>query len=338
MNKKTIITLPILAMHLSNMCIPSNTKNYDIVAVHMAHDQSGKNGSEQFNAKSEMQALKKMAESGNTTAMNELGIMFLNIREYQEAIDWFKKALEIESEQPVYNANIAHAYHSIGQLESARFHLEKAAQKGLTLALISLGNLAIEEKKYDEAIEWYQQAIEKDNKTKYKKKLAFAHKLNKNHQEAVNILKKIAQEEHDDEAMNQIGLIEYEQNNPQSAIHWFKKAIKIKNSSVYIFNLALTYQSVDKMDKAIEWYKKSAAKNCPLSLEKLGMYALDQGSYDQAIRLFKKAIKIDDENPNYYNSIARAYEQKGNDNLATEYYQKADELKKNIFSSLFLPY
>lgn len=320
-------------MHLSNICVSSNTKNYDIVALHMAHNQSGKNGSEQFNAKSEIQAFKKIAESGNTAAMNELGLMFFNIREYQEAIDWFRKALEIESEHPVYNANIAYVYHMIGELELARFHLEKAAKKGLTLALVSLGNLAIEEKRYDEAIEWFTKAVEKNDKPEYIKNLAYTYFLNNDYEQATAHYKKVAQQG-DDEAMCFLGIIEKALHNPKGAIHWLKKAIKIRNSSTYFFYLATIYEDINKMDKALEWYKKAAIKNCPQSLEKLATYALDQENYDQAIRLLKKVIKIDDENPNYYQLIAYAYEQKDDMKTANEYRQKATNLKKQIHSNL----
>ncbi len=317
MNKSSLLLLSSCMF-----CLPASEPSHDIVAIRMSHDKVGKGGF----TKQSMDRLKIEAKHGNPFAMNELGVMALSIREFHEAIAWFILALEIKSEHPTFNSNIAQAYKAIGNNELAKFHYEKAASKGRPRAMNALGSFALEEDKFDEAITWFQKAIDIDNKLDYVTNIAIAYHLKGDIDQAI-IKYKDAAFRGDADAMHVLGLIETDRQNYDEAITWLKKAVNKTHNPKYIINLAYAYQITDNTEEAFRHFKLAAEKGEPSAASWLGMHAIDQQNYDQAIRWLNKAVRLDEEQADYFFALGYAYAMKGNETKARRYYKKANALK-----------
>jgi Flp pilus assembly protein TadD len=99
---------------------------------------------------------------GNFTAYNNLGNVFSEEGEYQEAIRHFETALEIRPDYPKALHNLANAYLELGEFDAALRHFERALELApesfqvhynLARALVRLGRL-------EEAAEHYSRAVE----------------------------------------------------------------------------------------------------------------------------------------------------------------------------------
>ncbi len=303
-------------------CLTALEASHDIAAIRMSHDKVGKGG---FTKKS-MDRLKIEAKHGNPFAMNELGIMAFSIREFHEAIAWFILALEVESENPTFNSNIAQAYKAIGNNKLAKYHYEKTASKKRPEAMNALGLFALEEGQFDEAITWFQKAIDVDNTLDYVTNIALAYHLKGDIDQAI-IKYKDAAFRGDTNAIHALGLIETDRQNYDKAITWFKKAVDKTHNPKYIINLAYAYQMSDKTEEAFRHFKIAAEKGEPSAAHWLGMHAIDQQHYDQAIKWLNKAVRLNEEQADYFFALGYAYAMKGNETKARRYYKKAAQLQ-----------
>ncbi len=90
----------------------------------------------------------------------------------------------------------------------------------------------------------------------------------------------------------------------------YLKALKInpKNNSV-VRNLFILYKSVgDK--RLVKRYEKKAekyARKNPYHLNKLAKRAIDAGNYQEAVKLSKKAIRIHNTEPDFFQTLAASY-------------------------------
>jgi len=234
--------------------------------------------------------------------LNNLGLAYKSKGEYDKAISYHEKALEINlittgennpDTASIYN-NLGSAYNSKGKYDKAIDYYKKALE--IVLKTIGENNpitatpynnigLAYHSKKeYDKAIDYYKKALEINLKT--------------------------------------IG-----ENNPNTATH--------------CNNLGGAYNSKGDYDKAIEYYKKALEinlktlgenhPNTATHCNNLGGAYNSKGEYDKAIGYHEKALEIDlktigENNPNTardYNNLGMAYDSKGEYDKAIDYHKKA---------------
>jgi Tfp pilus assembly protein PilF/phosphoribosyl 1,2-cyclic phosphodiesterase len=125
--------------------------------------------------------------------------------------------------------------------------------------------------KEDEAIEWYNRALEKNPD--------------------------------DYNSLRQMGVSLSEQGKEDEAIEWYNRALE-KNPEDYrsLRQMGVSLSNQGKEDEAIEWYNRALEKNPEdyHSLRSLGVSLSNQGKQDEAIEWFKKALK---KKPEDYRSL-----------------------------------
>lgn len=94
---------------------------------------------------------------------NEQGIIALQNKEYEKAIESFLKAIEEQPDEAVGYINVGNVFASVGEVEKAERFFQKAVTLDETAgtALYGLANLYYNEERYEEAAKLYQQAIQK---------------------------------------------------------------------------------------------------------------------------------------------------------------------------------
>ena len=213
------------------------------------------------------------SSSSNFEVIHLLGIIKIQLKQFEEAIVWLDKAININpNNHSVFN---------------------------------NLGVCYKELKKYNEALNNFQNSIKiKPDYAEAYNNLAIIYKSLENYEEAIkNYNKAIKLKPDYAESYNNLGIIYLNQEKFDAAKDLFEKAIKIKPDYFEaINNLGITYLNQEKFDAAKDLFEQ-AIKIKPdyfEAINNLGIIYLNQEKFDAAKDLFEKAIKI---KPDYFEAI-----------------------------------
>ncbi|WP_298903019.1 DUF2911 domain-containing protein [uncultured Psychroserpens sp.] len=111
------------------------------------------------------------------------------------------------------------------------------------------------------------------------------------------------------------------------ALGWINKAISGQFFSQKTFNnVAIKAQLLNKLGKTAEFeaaLDEAAAIANSNQLNRMGYQMLSLKDNDRAMKYFKKAVEIDPENPNVYDSLGEAYKTIGDKKKAIKNFKKA---------------
>jgi len=167
-------------------------------------------------------------EPKNISVLNNLGTVCRELGETKNAVDYFKKAIEIDPNNANSYYNLGAIHYDVKKFKEAKTLLEKTVelQPNFALPHFVLGNLHADLKDYENAISNYNKAI------KINKKLAAAY--------------------------NNLGLVYRNINNFEGAIRSYENAIAAKVDHVNAYhNLALVLKDVGKFKSAIQAHEKA---------------------------------------------------------------------------------
>ena len=213
----------------------------------------------------------------SSPSYNNLGAAYLGLRKYDDALINFKKAIKIKP-------NYAEAYNSIGiiytnlkKYDDALFNLRKAIEinPNYAEAYNSIGIIYTNKKEYAFAVDNYNQAI----------------RLKPNYGEVYNNL-----------GTAYIGLKKYDE-----ALFFLEKNKKLKTENYNTYNyIGIAFKNLKKHDLAISNYNQAITLKPDYfeAYNNLGITYMELKDYTNALLKLKKSIEI---NPNYadaYNSIA----------------------------------
>jgi tetratricopeptide (TPR) repeat protein len=219
--------------------------------------------------KSEKDKLEKQKEYN--TASNTLsaadwfqkGYNSYEVKEYDNAILYYQKVIELNpSSSPAYN-NLGSAYGSKGNLDKAIQSYEKAIEldPNYSVAYYNLGNDYSSEGDLDKAIQSYEKAIELNpNYSKAYNNLGIAYGTQGNPDKAIPLFDKaIELNPNYSEAYSNLGHAYANKHNVEKEIQCYEKAIELdpKDSETYYW-LGVAYGSKDNLDKAIPFIKRAA--------------------------------------------------------------------------------
>lgn len=132
-------------------------------------------------------------------------------------------------------------------------------------------------------------------------------------------------------ALIYLGLIADRKGEYDSAIGYFQRALNYDENNPEIYmNMARTYRKKKDFNNAVKYADKASGLNPadvnPLIL--LGNINYELSNWDEAIRYYEKALKIDNNNPALLYNMALALFQKGERYPALEFMKKAAESDK----------
>ena len=148
--------------------------------------------------------------------------------------------------------------------------------------------------------------------------------------DAKQIYKKILSvDESDANANHLISLIYLVERNYQDALKHIELAIiKEPNQAIFHSNYGGLLQTIGRIDDAIKSYKKSLKidKKCFQSLYSLGIIYTDKKEYKKAKDFYIKAINVNEKSAEAHNNLANLYNFL-NDDKAEQHYLKTIQLQ-----------
>ncbi|MFB6355688.1 MAG: tetratricopeptide repeat protein [bacterium] len=190
-----------------------------------------------------------------------LGSIHMDLDQYKKAVIQFKKAVSInETVDALYN--LALAYRNNRNWTKAVETLSRAHERNPEdlNVLINLGHSHAQLEHYDQAVKYYEDAIQRapDRRELYWS-AARLYERKGNMIEALNYYQKLTRWLKDSpgkrllQVWRRVGELSYDQGDYSNAAAAFRNALKVNSEQHEImFNLALTYRKLGKMDKAIK--------------------------------------------------------------------------------------
>ena len=256
---------------------------------------------------------------------------------FEKAIKVYEKCLNdlsIPEEDKIgFNILIGNCYYFLSKLNQAEKHfkeslniLKRAENKMAKLpskstALGSIGNIYHNLGKPDEALEYYQQALEINRKLGYEQ--GAAHNLNnigtlynelskhdealECQEEALKISKKFKDKQAIANSLTNIGIIYTDSGKPEETLKLFQEALEINKKLKYqegianVFNnIGLAYSNLKETDQALNYYQKALKINKEIgykegvatNLGNIGLIYITLGKSEEALKYYQEALEI----------------------------------------------
>jgi tetratricopeptide (TPR) repeat protein len=242
----------------------------------------------------------------NSRIYYELGHLYTKLKDRLSAINAFKKAIELESDNPFYHNSLAYAY--------------------------------IQVKHYDEALNEYKKAIKLNPDNKWTSVVcqaqgAIYHQVKENFEAAINCYETAAMLDGDNhDAYFSLGEIYHQMGQLTEAISNYSQSIQLNDcdSKAYCC-MGIALWEKDCIDEAIIAFEKSICNDPQNSCayNNLGIVHLDgTGEIENAKKAFKNALKTNPSLVTAYFNLGRIYQMEGNNMLAAENFQMALDINK----------
>ena len=276
----------------------------------------------------------QLAKSGEAADLNELGYYYFMRGRYDDALNYYSRAHEIEPTNQNYLQNLIRAYGDTGKYEQAEELNRKLIEINKESAdhMAQLAFYLSAQNKNEEAIKTVEQAYAIDPGNKYVlKTMATVYQKAGNHDKTFELYKMIIdQNPKDDEALNSLGVYYNSRKDYKKAIEYYKKAIAInKKTGIYYDNLGLAYENLSNLQEAEKYYKQYADLE-PLNgnaLNNLAVVQYKQTKDVEAEKNYLAALNINPENRVYLENLALLYKAMQENNKAIQYFEKVLEVK-----------
>lgn len=267
------------------------------------------------------------------------GVIFLNISEYSTAIKYFEKALEIKvNDRSIKDdclGNLGTAYAEQGEYEKAiSFYKEVIGEKLLQLlitkklnlvnlpiidlkgkgaTLANIGNVYASQRKYKNAIQYYELSIEVSRYISNEKGLASSLMCLGNSyaglakyveakgyiNQAMHIAKKNGDKKSEAGCLGNLGIIHISEGKIDEAITLFRRAETIfkyigdkSRKAIWSNNLETANRYLGRYNEATENYNYALETVRQAENKQKGGGLLDKNAYEAAIKHYSKALEI----------------------------------------------
>ncbi len=312
--------------------------------IGLAYERSG----EIKNAEQSYRKAVECAAHDKDKYLNRLGFFLSGLGKHNEAIRLLEEAIQI-NKVPTYLENLGFSLEKLGQLKEAEKNYTKALEISSGQKDIYLNRLGIfnyNQKKYEDAILYYRQAIDENPKAVYYENLGNAYKDSGNFALFEDAYQKAAKiEPHNGIYYFQLGwrtLIELK--DTKKSKQYLNKALKIFRETpeiepeelLSIQYLGAAYQQEGNLEKAEEIFKEAYTidSDNDLICNFLGKVYLDKKEYKKALEFYNKALTLNPDKMSNYQNVAETYEILGETKKELETYKNgarvAPVLHQNI--------
>ena len=290
----------------------------------------------------------------NAKLLLQLGDCEKKFGNYNTAIDWFQKCLNIQLKTlGEEQTNVATTYNNIGSILKSKGEYDKALEYYEKSLLIRLKTLGSEHPSV--ATSYNNIGLVWKSKGEYDKALRY-------YEKCLAIKLKALGSEHPSVATsyNNIGLVWKSKGEYDKALRYYEKCLAIKlkalgsehpSVATSYNNIGLSWKSKGENDKALEYYEKclsidlkalgSEHPSVATSYNNIGSVWRSKGEIDKALEYYEKSLAIElkalgSEHPTVassYNNIGFAWNSKGEYDKALEYYEKCLAIKLKALGS-----
>jgi len=270
-------------------------------------------------------------------ALIYLGIISDRKGEYDNAINYFKRAENYDENNPEIYLNMARTYRKKKDFNNAVKYAEKTS--GMipndVNPLILLGNINYELTNWDEAIRYYEKALKIDgNNSALLYNMALALFKKGERFPALEFLKKAAESDKiGDVAYNsysRLGAEFLESNMFDLAEKYLVQATHLRpQDPVGRYNLAVAYLRQNKTAEALRELEESErlSQGDMMLLESIGESYFALKDYDRSLRSYNKVLETASRNVKILSRIGEIYYSKGDLERAYESYRKVTQIQ-----------
>ena len=272
----------------------------------------------------------------NYEIINLLGIIELNLENYEISLKYFNEAINLNSsDEKIYN-NLGILNYKIGKIDNAVNYFKKAIEidKNSINPYKNLGKIKLSQNDYKEAKINFEKVLKIDEKN-LEALLSLSDILfaEKKYLEAKKKLYKIIElKPNFFQAYNNLGNIEMELNENENALKNLIKSNEIKENKAAFNNIGLIYKKKKNFDLAITYFNKALNldSNYLESLYNLGIVHIQINKFENAIEYFKSILEIDKNYPRVLGKIIHC------ERLICKWdnhEKKIEKLKENILKN-----
>ena len=266
------------------------------------------------------------------------GLNYLSSDQYFQALDSFKKVIEINPNSEKAYAFSGTIYHILGLPAKAIDSYKEAIKINPSFLEVhyQLGLLYRDMGKYDNAIESFNKAIQIDPYYHFAYfNLGTAYELSGQKDKAIEFYQKTIGIKPDfADAYNYLGNIYSDKSEYEKAIESYQKAIELApDNAWYHHNIGLSYGKFNNFKKATEHLEKAVKLNPDLIDTHMLLatsYGGSLGQYEDAIRAYKEVIRLNPNNADAYYGIGLTYSILKQHREAKEAFEHAIKLKPDF--------
>ena len=273
---------------------------------------------DEFTFKTKKEEALSRVEAGETALKNG---------QYDEAVEQFKKALEIDPESANAYRGLGRAYFKSGdkQKASEAFHEALRLNPDSAETYYDLGTTRYESGDYAAAASAFEEAIRlKADFFDALIVLGKAYQRSGLHSKSVDVLQKAAlQQPQNMDAQVLLGSALIQAGRPEKAIEVFHEAVLLSPESAFAYsNLAHAYQQTGKFAQAFDALQQALriSPSDPLAHNYLGQTYQSLGRQLEAVAAFKQAVALKPDYAEAHYNLGLLYFELGNRDQAQEEY------------------
>ncbi len=240
-----------------------------------------------------------VAEPDAAYAYNEIGTVYDNLGQYDEAQKALETAMDLAPNWSYPYNNLAIIYHSLKQYDRSKEYYRIAMEKDATLAnpYYNLGILYTDLGDTVTAIDYYTQAISVDSayKSAYIN-LGHIYLNQKKYKEAEEVYLKCAYSSSAATGFNGAGYTWFLQNDYQMAEYYYNEALSYNpNDERVLVNLGELYDDAGRYEESVDAYKKALdiKPDYGFAYNGLGNTYFSMKNYKDALDYYYRALQYD---------------------------------------------
>lgn len=246
---------------------------------------------------------------------NRSGIIYYESKDYNQAIEHYKKAIATNPNDAVMLENIGLAFEAAGQAEEAEaaYHRAVTEAPNVPIPRNRLGIFYYNQQQYDKAIACYQIAIQlQPDNAIYHNNLALAQEAIGYLEEAEKSYQKATELQPNNASYyNDLGVFYHNRAKYAEAIKVYQQAITLQpDLALYHSNVAFAYEMLGNEEAALESYQKAATLD-PAQAGRVAKTYFLLGQLEQTVEYARKAIAANPINGMAYDYLAQALERQG---------------------------
>lgn len=266
----------------------------------------------------------------------KLGGLYTNVEKYKEAIEAYRRAVDLRPNDAFIYVSLGNIYQTIGENENALDAYNKAMElcPEYKYNYINIANIELAQKHYSEAQKYYNKFLELyPNNDDAKANLAEAYFMDKQSDKACAIFKEMYDANPAEfKEYLKYGTVLYKTKQFNEAIPVLERAVETDNNSIKaLAQLALCYQGIDDFQNAEKTYAKMfliAPDMNEFRLDYANMLSA-QSKNNEAIEQYNSYIEAYPKDADGYINLGALYKRTDKLDLAIENFEKAYELAPN---------
>jgi len=250
-----------------------------------------------------------------------LGLNYINLEDYNNAIETLEKAVKLNTEDAVswfYLATMYDAKNMLAEAEDAYLEVIKLRENYVdahkNISVVYIKNSLLDKAKYhaQKALELSEESDNEDYQIYYI--LSTIAMQESNYPEVVEYLMKGTEiAPNHIQMINNIGSAYLAMSNIEKALEYYQKASAIDpENPLTNYNLGSLYQITGNHEKAFEYfemtYKKESTTN---NLAILGIAAMSAHKWKEAVDIYTALVNLQPDKQNFQHNLAAAYVEVG---------------------------